>query len=291
MPSSGGSTQPIVLVDNQYDRVFLYPSAVVSTSSDPPQLDREAWRLVDARRERTYWQPATDAEHWVKSTLGVGNEQYADYWWMDRGHNRWGTTIYQEFGHDGATWPVSLAYSIPPLVSGRIPVGGSPWGGQVAVTEEGCVYAFFAKTGPWLWRRTRVPALGGGALSTIPGFSPGLMHQFTGYSSILDPDRGERTQLTGQSRVGYRAVDTTYSWRIWEFRFQHIARPEYFNRIRALSALLFKRNQPCYVLPNAGLSPTIGGLFQYDGTTYSAPTERTYHRVTYTFREVGARID
>jgi hypothetical protein len=289
MPSYGGSTQPILCVDNQYDRVFLYPAAVVDASSQ--QTDREPWRLVDGRRERTYWQPATDAEHWVRSTLGVGNEQYADFWWMDRGHNRWGTTIYPaEFGSEGATWPLSIAATIPPLASGRIPVGGSPFGG-VAVTEEGACYGFFPKTGPWLWRRTRFPALGGGTLTTIPGFAVGLKHQFTGYSGIFDPDKGERTQIQGQSRVGYRAVDTTYSWRMLELRFQHIARAEYFDRIRSLSALLFKRNQPCYALPNAGLYPTIGGLFQYDGTQYSAPTERTYHRVTYTLREVGHLID
>lgn len=289
MPSSGGSTQPIVLVDNQYDRVFLYPAAVVDASSQ--QSDREVWRLVDGRRERTYWQPATDAEHWVRSTLGVGNEAYADYWWLDRGHNRWGTTIYLEFGNTGAAWPLSIPVILPPLSSGRIPVGGSPFGGQVAVTEEGACYGFFPKTGPWLWRRTRFPALGGGTLTTIGQHAIGLKHQFTGYSGILDPDNGERTQSTGQSRVGYRAVDTTYSWRLWEFRFQHIQRPEYFDRIRRLSRLLFNRNQPCYSLPNAGLYPFIGGLFQYDGTRYSAPTERTYHRVTYTLREVGALID
>lgn len=283
------SMKPIVLVDNQLDRAFLYPAAVVDSSGF--QLDREPWRLVDARRERTYWQPPTDAEHWVRSTLGAGNEQRADFFWMDRGHNRWGTTIHVEFGTTGSAWPVSLAFTIPPLNGGRIPVGGSPFGGQVAVTEEGACYAFFAVTGPWLYRRARFPALGGGLLTTIPGFAIGLSNQFVGGSTIFDPDKAERTQLSSQSRVGYRAVDTTYSWRVLELRFQHIPRADYWARIRALMALLFKRNQPYYALPNAGLYPTLGGLFQYDGTQFSAPTQRTYHSLSFTSREVGALID
>lgn len=284
-----GSLPPTLLVDNRHDRVFMYPAGVLDASGS--QADREPWRTVSARRERQYWQPPTDAEHWLRMTVGAGNESEADYIWMDRGHNRWGTSVHQEFGSDGANWLLTKSWTIPALVSGRIPVGGDPFGPSGCVTEEGAWYAFYAKTGPWLWDRTRFPALGGGTITTIPGLMVGLRHTFLGYSGIFDPDAGERTQLTARSRTGYRAVDTTYSWRVLKLRFAHIPRAEYFGRIRRLMELLFKRNQPCYALPNAGLYPTLGGLFQYEGTSFSAPTQRVHHSLEFTLTEVGARVD
>lgn len=283
------SLPPTLLVDNQYDRVFLYPAAVVDASSS--QEDREPWRVVDARRERSYWQPQTDAEHWIRSTLGVGNEASADFWWLDRGHNRWGTTIYQEFGATGAAWPMSLPITLPPLNGGRIPVGGDPFSPSGAVTEEGACYGFFAKTGPWLYRRTRFPALGGGQITTIPGLMVGLRHQFHGFSTIYDPDASERTEIAGESQVGYQAVAQTYSWRVLELSFTHIGREEYLSRIRLLYRWMFQHNQVCYALPNAGDDPTLGGLFRYSGRQWSAPTNRVYRTLRFRLREVGARVD
>jgi hypothetical protein len=49
---------PLLLVDNVFDTIGLYPGAVIDATSEA--VGHEAFRAADYRRDRTYWQAATD---------------------------------------------------------------------------------------------------------------------------------------------------------------------------------------------------------------------------------------
>lgn len=289
------SQPPLLLVENHFDRVIQQPQALVTATSS--KLDREPWRIADYRRELTWHEFTTDgggADQVIAVNLGAGNGRSADYVWLDRGHNLWGRTIYVEAGHDGAAWPFSRGFAVPAQPTGLWPeilgVGGDPTEPIFCVTEESSLYALFARSAKYQYWRLRFPYAAGWVPVTV-GAMLGNRHHFLGFSNIYDPDQAERTELAQQSRAGWRAVDTTYSWRILQLGFTYIGRSEYDTSLRQLQHLLFRRNQPVAAVLNFGHRPERLWLFQYRGTQWTAPANRTYHRNAMTLVECGPRLD
>lgn len=277
-------TTPLLLFDNVFDSVVLQPAATVTASGE--MVGREAFRVADYRRERSWWQPTTDgggSDHWVRSQLGTA--QAVDYIVLDRGHNLYGKTLTLEGGPDGSTWNVSQTLNVPASNA----VGGTPAGPAMAATEEGVAWTLFAPLASRLWWRLRIP-YSASFIPVITGLMVGLRTQLLGYSNIFDEDASERTETSETSKAGYRATDTTYSWRTCELGLAMIGATEYDNTIRAVKTALFDKNAPTMVFMDYATRPERGWLFQYSGTTWGMPKTRVHREGRIRLREVGQRL-
>jgi hypothetical protein len=275
--------KPLLLVDNVFDTVTQYPFATLSASSE--RTGHEAFRVADYRRERTSWQTTgAAAGHYVASDLGVGASHAADFLWIDRGHNLWGKTV-QITGDNGSGGGSNGFSSVVPAAG---TLGGDPAAG-FAVTEEGALYTLhpglqFGAKRRWIFivQESMSPI--------VPGIMLGLRSQLLTFSTTFDEDARDRTQDSATSRAGYKATDTTYAWRTCEIGLATIGAEQYDAQIRALSVLLFDRNQPCVIAMDHGTYPERAWLFQYDGPSWHLPKTRVYRSGRMLFREVGPSV-
>lgn len=270
---------PLVLLDNVFDVIGLYPSGVIATSSEV--VGREGFRVADYRRDRTWWQPTTDgggADNYVRVQLGAAAA--IDSVWLDRGHNLGGRTVYLEGSPDGATWSTSLQLNVPNAV------GGTPAQPAMCQTEEGAAWTLFNLTTARLFWRLRVP-YSAGFVPVVPGIIAGARTQLLGYSSTFDEDAGGRTTATQQSTAGYLASDTTYAWRTVTLDLKYIGAAEYDSTMRKLRDLMFAKNQPWFCAMDYGTRPERGWLYQFDGASWAMAKQRVYRSGRITGREVG----
>lgn len=281
------SKTPLLLVDNVFDTVSLYPNAVLDAASET--TGREAFRVADYRRDRTWWQPTSDHNAtggWVRVDLGAGVTRGVDYLWIDRGHNLWGKTITLEGGDTGAAWPSAQAFVVPAQGT----VGGDPTWPNIAVTEEGCLYSVRATTfATRRWWRLRVNYVAA-FIPIVPGIMAGLKTELLGYSTTYDEDSGKRTEASETSRAGYRASSQTYSWRMAELGLSLIGATEYDDTIRQLRRWLFEKAQPSALFMDYGTYPARGWLYQYDGDSWGMPKSRVYRSGRIRLREVGPAL-
>lgn len=275
---------PLILVDNVFDRINLYPSAVLSSSGD--MAGREVQFVADYRRERTYWQAATAATNrYVQSEIGEGNTRAVDSCWIDRLTTvalggLWGLTVVIEAGDDGAAWPDSVSRAVP--ASGTI--GGDPettW----CVTEEGAIYTLFTAFSARRYFRVRVST---SAQPVIAGVILGKRFQLLNYSSVRDEDAGERSNRVEKSLVpGYDGRDRTYARRTVLLKLSTIGATEYDSTIRSLRRTFFEVDEPAVVIQNYGSNPERAWLYQYEGERWSSPTSRVLRDLALPLSEVG----
>lgn len=278
-------TTPLLLYDNVFDTMALYQAGTLDALS--ATTGREAFRVADYRRERSSWLPADDGApngNWVRVDLGAGVTRGVDYLVLDRGHNLWGQTVTLEGGPDGATWDVSHALTIP--ASGT--VGGDPTAGA-SVTEEGAVWTLFPALAARRWWRLRVNYVAA-FIPVVTGVMAGLRTQLLGYSTIFDEDAGERTEVAETSKTGYRATDTTYSWRTAQLGLAMIGAAEYDSTIRDLRRILFAKNQPTMLFLDYVSYPARGWLFRVDGARWNMAKQRATRAGQIPLREVGASL-
>lgn len=277
------SQTPLILVDNIFDRINLYPNAILNWTT--AVTGREARYVADYRRERSYYQVATAAlstNFWVD--LGAGITKTVDSIWIDRGHNLWGKTI-QVNGWDAITPPGTQYFTavVPALGT----VGGDPSTGW-CVTEEGALYSVFAATGAH--RAFTVYVLENYA-PIFTGVILGKRIQLLGYSSVVDEDAGERSERSEASLIpGYSGDDRTYSARKVDLKLSLIGATEYDTTIRQLRRLLFEVNQPAVVCMNYGVKPERAWLYKYKGAQWNSPTSRTYRDAAISLYEYGPLI-
>lgn len=278
---------PLILVDNVFDRINLYPLAVLSSSGDAVGRDKEF--IADYRRERDYWQAATAATNrYVQVDLGAGNSRAVDSCWIDRLTTvalggLWGLTVVIEAGDDGATWPDSVSRAVP--ASGT--VGGDPetsW----CVTEEGAIYTLFTPFSARRYFRVRIST---SAQPVIAGVIVGKRIQLLNYSSVRDEDAGERSNRVEKSLVpGYEGRDRTYARRTINLKLSTIGATEYDSSIRTLRRLLFETDQPAVVVHNYGTNPERAWLYQYEGPNWSSPMQRVLRDLGLPMSEVGPLV-
>jgi len=277
---------PLILVDNVFDRINLYPLATLSSKSGF-LTGRDPQYAADYRRERTYFQTALTAGPQIQTDLGVGNSAVADSIWIDRGHNLWGRTINLDGSTDGFVVDVGnpLVFSLTVPAQGT--VGGDPTTGW-CVTEEGALYTLPTNL---LARRSWRIADTGIAAWTIPGIILGKRVQLLGYSSVIDEDAGDRNDRSEAGFVmGYDGSDRTYSARKIEIRLAQIGGTEYDAAIRGLRRTLFDINQPAIVCMNYGTNPERAWLYKYSGKSWSSPKSRVHRGVSIPMAEVGPLI-
>lgn len=278
---------PLLLLDNVFDTIALYTAATLDAASE--STGREAFRVADYRRDRTWWQPTSDHNPnggYVRVDLGAGVTRGVDFLWIDRGHNLWGKTITLEGGDDGAAWPSAQAFTVP--ASGT--VGGDPTWPSMAVTEEGALYSLRATTfSTRRWWRLRINYVAA-FIPIVTGVMAGLKTQLLGYSATYDEDAGERTQATETSRAGYRGAALTYSWRTVDLDLKLIGSAEYDATMRTFRRLLFEHDQPAAVFLDYGTYPARGWLYQYDGTQWAMPKQRVHRGGRIRLRELGAAL-
>jgi hypothetical protein len=273
---------PLILVDNFFDRINLYPTALLTWST--AIVGREGNYVADYRRERTYFQAAAAAANQgVVTNLLPGGASIPDMCWIDRGHNLWGTNLQVAGGADGVTWTQTMTRLVPALGT----IGGDPttsW----CVTEEGALYTLlpvFVAAQYWLVRVTDNMA------PLIPGIILGKRHQMLNYSSVRDEDAGERSNRVEKSLVpGYEGRDRTYARRTINLRLSTIGAAEYDTSIRALRRLLFEIDQPALVIQNYGDKPERAWLYQYEGERWSSPTTRVLRDLGLPMSELGPLV-
>lgn len=281
-------TTPLLLYDNFFDSVRLYPQAQVDASEEPDGF--EAFRVADYRRERTYWRPDTDgggADHFIRMNHGatVGALQ-PDYIVIDRDSTIEAMDVFLEGSADGVAWTVSQVLHIP---AGNV-VGGDPVWPNMARTEEGVAWgiapvALAAKQ----WWRLRIPYTAA-YRPIVTGLMVGRKSQLLGYSKVFDEDAGERTQATEQSTAGYRASARSYSWRVCNLALGTIGSAEYDSAVRAMREAFFVRQAPWMLFMDYVTKPERGWLFEYDGAAWGFPKERVLRAGAIRGREVGHRI-
>lgn len=284
------SQPPLLLVDNQFDRVDQYPGATVTASSY--LAGHEPWRVADGRREDTWWEPVGDgasgsAGNYVRSDLGAGNTRPIDFLYLDRGHNLWGKTVTPRAGDDGATWPSTRTLTVP--AEGT--VGGDPTSTTMAVTEDGALYALFTAFAARRYRELHVPYVAS-FVPKVTGIIMGARHALAGYGTVYAPDQGRRSQPTEEALSGRRATGPTYHWRTLDLGLMHVSRAEYDATVRDLRRLLFELNQPAVVPLNYGDYPARAWMYQFDGSDFQASTRRVHFDARFPMREVvgGGRI-
>lgn len=274
---------PLLLVDNVYDTVTLYPTGTVTTSNE--RVGNEGHRVASYRRERASWQTSTTAAgHYVQVDLGATVSRDADFIVLDRGHNLWGRTVSVQHSADAITWVTLRSFLLP--AAGTL--AGDPTTTTGAVTEEGAWWALFAQSGAArrYWRVSSPDIIA----PIVTGLLLGLRSQLLGFSSTFDEDAGERTEATSTSTAGYRASEKTYSWRTLELGLAYIGAAEYDATIRTLRGWLFDRNQPAMIFMDHGTRPERGWLYQYDGKVWGAAKTRVYRSGRFRFRELGASL-
>jgi hypothetical protein len=276
-------TTPLLLVDNVFDTVTLYPTGTVSTSSE--RAGHEGHRVASYRRERQSWQPSTVAAgHSVQVDLGAATARAVDFLFLDRGHNLWGKTLLVKYSTTGAA-PFTTYQTLTVPAAGTL--GGDPASSTMAVTEEGACYAIFtASVARRAWQVLVVESM----QPVVTGLLLGLRNQLLGYSNVFDEDAGERTEDSSTSRAGYRGTDKPYSWRTLDLGLAYIGATEYDSAIRTLRTWLFDRNQPAVILMDYGTRPERGWMYQLDGKAWGLPKTRVYRSGRLRFREVGASL-
>jgi hypothetical protein len=277
---------PLLLVDNLFDVGSLYPAGSLRDSSE--LTGREAFRIIDARRERSWWQPASSiAANYVDVDLGAGNTGTIDYIWLDRGHqNLWGNHIEIHSSDVGTagTYAQYANLTVPALGT----VGGDPvTGSTFSVTEEGALYKLLSLSAAHRFWRVLVTE---NVVPSITGLMLGKRSQFLGYSRVRDEDQGNRTEIQEMSRAGYLGTDRRYGWRTFALDLNYIGATEYDGTIRSLRRTLFELDQPFVGIINYGDKPERAWLYRWDGTQFSAPMNRTYRGVQIRGREVGPLI-
>jgi hypothetical protein len=276
---------PVILVDNVFDRINLYPQATLL--GDPAVVGREVNYAADYRRERTYYQAASAASgRLIGVDLGVTNTAQPDACWVDRGHNLWGKTIHI-LAQDELSHTVGVQYIFSRVVPALGTVGGDPTSAW-CVTEEGALYTLFPDflTAMRFFYFSIVESLA----PQITGIVLGKRVQLLNYSSVRDEDAGGRTERTTESDAAYQAVERVYAYRTLQLSLDLIGAAEYDASIRSLRSTLFERNQPAFIVMNYGDKPERGWLMQYQGKSWSSPMTRVHRKWTGTFREVGALI-
>jgi hypothetical protein len=278
---------PLILWDNVFDTVTLYPGAVLTASSEV--AGREAFRVADYRRERTWWQPTTDGVpngNNVAVDLGVGQSRGVDFIVLDRGHNLWGRSVAVHGSPGAGAWDIIEAMTVP--AQGTL--GGSPVWPSFAVTEEGVCYSLratpLAARREWRFFINSVASF----IPVVTGITLGLRTQLLGFSRVYDEDQGERTEVSERSKAGYRATDTTYSWRVVELDLALVGAAEYDATIRELRRVLFARNQPAFVFMDYETYPARGWLYQYEGASWGFPKSRVYRGGRLRMVEVGQSL-
>lgn len=274
---------PLLLCDNVFDGVHLYPTATVTATSE--RTGHEAYRVASYRRERDSWQAATTAAgHAVRVDLGATATRAVDAFFLDRGHNLWGKTITIGYSTTGAA-PFTTQRTLTVPAVGTL--GGDPTSTTMAVTEEGACWAIFTASAA---RRAWEVAVVESTAPVVPGIILGSRLQLSQFSTVFDEDAGERTEDSATSRAGYRGTDTTYSWRTLELGLANIGATEYDAAIRAFRDTAFKRNQPFWACLDYGTRPERGWLYQYEGKSWGMPKKRVFRAGTIRAREVGASL-
>jgi hypothetical protein len=279
------SQPPFLLADNVFDRINLYPLALLTWNT--AITGQEGNYVADYRRERTLFQTAAAAvNQGIVTNLGVGGNVLADTCWIDRGHNLWGKNLQVGAGADGVTWTETVTRLVPALGT----VGGDPTAAW-CVTEEGALYTilpggtFNIARQYWLVRVTDNWA------PLFTGIILGKRMQMLNYSSVLDEDEGERDERQENSLIkGYYGRERVYTGRKLRLQLATIGITEYDTLIRSMRRLLFERDQPFFTVMNYGTKPERGWLYQYQGTTFSAPAERVYRRHSFVAQELGPLI-
>lgn len=273
---------PLLLVDNVFDTLTLYPGATIDATSEA--VGHEAFRIADYRRDRTYWQAADDGgatDHRLRVQLPAAVSISSIY--LDRGHNLAGKSIFVEGGADGATWGSVRQFDVPSTV------GGTPAQPAMCQTEEGAAWSLVDPTPTRLWWSIRIPH-SSGFVPVITGVILGLRTQLLGYSKTFDEDAGGRTQSAQQSTAGYRANDPTYAWRTIALDLDLIGATEYDATIRATRDRLFAKNQPWVCVMDSDTHPERAWMYTLDATSWSMPKTRVYRGGTIAGREHMPRL-
>jgi hypothetical protein len=274
---------PLLLVDNVFDAVNLYPGAVIDATTEA--VGHEAFRVADYRRDRTWWQAANDVGvgslHRIRVHLPAAVSP--DFLFLDRGHNLAGKSITLLGGDDGSTWLHSVTPTVPSAV------GGSPTSPSMCQTEEGAAFTLFTALPAHAWWELGIPATGG-FIPVVTGLIVGARTQLVGYSNTFDEDAGARTQPSTQSTAGYRANDRTYSWRTVTLGLELIGAPTYDAQIRTLRSQLFDLNQPFVCAMDYGTHPERAWMYTLDGTTWGMPKSRVYRAGRIVGREHMPRL-
>lgn len=285
---------PTVFVDNFFDVATLYPAATVGASSYI--TGREPYRVIDARRDRSWWQPANDGGgspgNWIAVAQATGVTVVPDYVYVDRGHNLWGRLV------EISSSPTLLgaqttrfSQTVPALnADGSFTPGGDPTTGW-CVTEEGALYSF-AFGGAVLanaWRFN--PPYVAGFVAIVPGLMLGKRTQFLNFSRVRDEDAGNRTEIQEMSRAGYLGTDRRYSWRTFNLDLNYIGATEYDATIRTVvRRWMFELDQPWVGVMDYGTKPERAWMYRWDGTAFSSGMQRTYRGLQIRGREVGPLI-
>lgn len=273
---------PLILVDNVFDRINLYPSATLLSSGDV--AGREVQYVADYRRERTYWQAATSAaQRYIKSDVGAGVSVAVNSCWIDRGHNLWGKTIYIDSSTDDVTGSSTAALVVP--AQGTL--GGNPATGW-CVTDEGALYTIFATLPGGRYFRVYVNDVWQPILT---GVILGALSQVSMFSSVFDDDAGERSDRSEKSLIpGYVGRDRVYAARKISIELAYIGATEYDATVRSLRRTLFERDQPAVVAMNYGMNPERAWLYQYQGTAWNSPKKGVYRNTAIPMFEVGPLV-
>jgi hypothetical protein len=274
--------QPLLLVDNVFDAIGLYPGAVVDATSEAD--GHEAFRVGDYRRDRTSWQAVNDGggvDHRIRVQLPAAVSISAIF--LDRGHNLAGKSIFIEGGPDGASWPTSIQCNVPSAV------GGTPSVPAMCQTEEGAAWSLADPTTARLWWSIRIPHATS-FLPVVTGIVLGLRTQLVNFSKTFDEDAGGRTQPTTQSTAGYRANDRTYSWRTVTLDLDLVGATEYDGTMRTLHAQLFDLNQPWVCVMDYGTHPERAWMYTLDATTWAMAKSRVYRSGRIVGREHMPRL-
>ena len=281
------SAPPTVLIDNVYDRVNQYPTAVLSPNIGSAP-NRPPSKVADYRRERTYWQGSTvAANHGVISDLGVGvTVTGLDTIFIDRGHNLWNKNVVTEGSSDGIAWTHNsgTATLVPALdAAGNFVPGGDPTVGW-AVTEEGAIYKFFAAAWPAKRIfRTYSPDVW---QPIFTGIILGKRLPLTSYSRTLDEDAGGRKRNTDESEAGYVAASRVYAWREGMLDLGVIGATEYDAAVRLMRRSLFEKNTPAFVAWNYGRWPERAWVYTLNADRWSFPTNGVHRAGSVPLREL-----
>jgi hypothetical protein len=271
---------PLLLVDNVFDTVGLYPGGVIDTSSEA--VGHEAFRIADYRRDRTYWQAATDVGTHVLRVHAPAAIS-PDFVFVDRGHNLAGLTCTIQGSDDGTAWVVGQTVTIPSAV------GGTPAAPTMCQTEEGAAWSLFAALGAHAWWRLLIPA-STAFFPVVTGIMLGARTQLINFGKTFDEDAGGRTQPSQQSTAGYRGNDPTYAWRTVTLDLDLIGATEYDGTMRSLRAKLFEKNQPWVCAMDYGTRPERAWMYTLDGTTWGMPKSHVYRAGRIVGREHMPRL-
>lgn len=277
---------PLLAADNVFETIYQYPTAALTASSEA--VGREPRRVADGRRDRTWWEAATDGggnDHWLKADLGVGASGAVNYLFIDRGHNLWGQSLSVSRGDVDGSWTETRALTVPAAGT----VGGNPESTTMAVTEEGALYAFWTPAAATRYHVLFILDVAA-FIPKVTGAMLGTRVQLLGYSATFDDDAGSRKMASGESDAGYLATGRIYHWRTLELDLKLIGAAEYDGAIRGLRRLLFEQGAPVLAVMDYETRPERAGLFAYDGRDWGFPTRKVHREGRIRLREHHHRI-